>query len=300
MASLASPVLLPQAETARLHTAGGAAVAGSVPRQQAELKDKERKDPAIQKRIDFDPSIKPRSWKRRKLTITTVDGGSFQVALWTGDGDQTTNPKDNAPTIQRDIDVSTKAKTNIRLSADDRGASASEDRVKSRYSVGGVNLKCPHLGCDKKFKDKAALRKHFRTHGDRKHVCNECNPPKSFVESSKLKRHQLVHTKEKKWQCGFEGCGKRFSLDFNLRSHFKTHTGEKPWACPFADCDRRFAQSNNLKSHILTHTKDRTKKGKKKTADKAAAAPEDAAAEKQAAADAPDVAESAGPPTTPL
>lgn len=36
------------------------------------------------------------------------------------DGDQTTNPKDNAPTIQRDIDVSTKAKTNIRLSADDR------------------------------------------------------------------------------------------------------------------------------------------------------------------------------------
>lgn len=290
MASLASAVLLPQAETARLHTAGGAAV-GSV------SKDKERKDPAIQKRIDFDPSIKPRSWKRRKLTITTVDGGSFQVALWTGDGTQTTNPKDNAPTIQRAIDVSTKAKTNIRLSADDRGAS--EDRIKSRYSVGGVNLKCPHLGCDKKFKDKAALRKHFRTHGDRKHVCNECNPPKSFVESSKLKRHQLVHTKEKKWQCGFEGCGKRFSLDFNLRSHFKTHTGEKPWACPFADCERRFAQSNNLKSHILTHTKDRTKKGKKKTVDKAAAAPEDAAAEQQAAADVPDAAEPAGPPTTP-
>jgi len=100
-------------------------------------------------------------------------------------------------------------------------------------------------------------------------------------------------------QCGFEGCGKRFSLDFNLRSHFKTHTGEKPWACPFADCERRFAQSNNLKSHILTHTKDRTKKGKKKTVDKAAAAPEDAAAEQQAAADVPDAAEPAGPPTTP-
>lgn len=101
-------------------------------------------------------------------------------------------------------------------------------------------------------------------------------------------------------QCGFEGCGKRFSLDFNLRSHFKTHTGEKPWACPFADCERRFAQSNNLKSHILTHTKDRTKKGKKNTVDTGVAAPEDATAEGQAAADAPDVADEPAEPPTPL
>lgn len=76
-------------------------------------------------------------------------------------------------------------------------------------------IACPHKGCHKYFRDSSAMRKHLHTHGPRVHVCAECG--KAFVESSKLKRHQLVHTGEKPFQCTFEGCGKRFSLDFNLR-----------------------------------------------------------------------------------
>ncbi|KAH8855944.1 Transcriptional repressor protein YY1 [Schistosoma japonicum] len=112
---------------------------------------------------------------------------------------------------------------------------------------------CPHIGCGKTFRDTAAMRKHLHTHGPRVHICAECG--KAFVESSKLKRHQLVHTGEKPYQCAFDGCGKRFSLDFNLRTHLRIHTGDRPYPCPQPGCSKRFAQSTNLKSHLATHSK---------------------------------------------
>ncbi|XP_029096138.1 transcription factor YY2 [Monodon monoceros] len=117
------------------------------------------------------------------------------------------------------------------------------------------SIACPSKGCMKMFRDKSALRKHLHTHGPRVHVCAECG--RAFVESSKLKRHQLVHTGEKPFQCTYEGCGKSFSLDFNLRTHMRIHTGERPFMCPFDYCNRTFTQSANLKTHILTHAKNK-------------------------------------------
>ncbi|XP_022217270.1 polycomb protein PHO [Drosophila obscura] len=133
------------------------------------------------------------------------------------------------------------------------GASVTTNDVDLVAYPNDKKIACPHKGCHKNFRDSSAMRKHLHTHGPRVHVCAECG--KAFVESSKLKRHQLVHTGEKPFQCTFEGCGKRFSLDFNLRTHVRIHTGDRPFVCPFDSCNKKFAQSTNLKSHILTHAK---------------------------------------------
>ena len=85
------------------------------------------------------------------------------------------------------------------------------------------------------FRDNSAMRKHLHTYGPRVHVCAECG--KAFVESAKLKRHQLVHTGEKPFQCTFEGCGKKLNIPDVEPEHiagiFKDYTEKE-----IADSDR--------------------------------------------------------------
>jgi len=44
------------------------------------------------------------------------------------------------------------------------------------------------------FADHSSLRKHIQTHGDKQFICRERGCGKRFLDNSKLKRHQLVHT----------------------------------------------------------------------------------------------------------
>ncbi|RRT47625.1 hypothetical protein B296_00043611, partial [Ensete ventricosum] len=74
-----------------------------------------------------------------------------------------------------------------------------------------------------------------------------------FVDSSKLKRHYLIHTGERQFVCPHEGCGKAFSLDFNLKSHMKTHSLENYHVCPYPECGKKYTHESKLKSHLKAH-----------------------------------------------
>merc|ERR1712045_1084802 len=214
------------------------------------------------------------AWQQKQVSIKTLEG-EFSVTMWASGADED-DRKDGILEVGEEI------------SADEADPDYTEYMTGKKIPVGGIpgldlsdpkqladfarikpkkerqeevsrTIACPHKGCTKMFRNNSAMRKHLHTHGPRVHVCAECG--KAFVESSKLKRHQLVHTGEKPFQCTFEGCGKRFSLDFNLRTHVRIHTGDRPYVCPFDGCNKKFAQSTNLKSHILTHAKQKTGSG---------------------------------------
>uniref|UniRef100_A0A8D2JES2 C2H2-type domain-containing protein n=1 Tax=Varanus komodoensis TaxID=61221 RepID=A0A8D2JES2_VARKO len=113
-------------------------------------------------------------------------------------------------------------------------------------------FQCPH--CVKSFKHSFNLVNHIRSHtGERPYRCTMC--PKGFRDSTGLLHHQVVHTGEKPYCCHkpyqCTECGKFFRHECYLKRHRLLHSGERPFKCTF--CHKGFITLSNLSRHLKLH-----------------------------------------------
>ena len=69
----------------------------------------------------------------------------------------------------------------------------------------------------------------------------------STLKADNLRKHMLVHSKEKPYI--FYACGKQFREPGKIKRHLLIHTGEKPYGCEIRR--KEFNTTSNLKTHNL-------------------------------------------------
>ncbi|KAF9366091.1 hypothetical protein BGX34_006279 [Mortierella sp. NVP85] len=58
-----------------------------------------------------------------------------------------------------------------------------------------------------------------------------------------------------KHPCKFPTCGWSFKRFEHLKRHMLVHTKERPFVCEFKGCEKSFSRSDNFSAHLRTHTK---------------------------------------------
>jgi hypothetical protein len=91
-----------------------------------------------------------------------------------------------------------------------------------------------------------------------RYSCTQEGCTKSFKTSFSLKRHQMLHTSLKEFQCN--ECHKSFALKQYLQEHSYTHTKEKPYECGIDGCPLKFRHACKLSVHRKTHGAQRIKR----------------------------------------
>ena len=122
---------------------------------------------------------------------------------------------------------------------------------------GGLKPRCDE--CNMSFFNNATLKRHNLVHTrDKPHICDICN--KAFSRAGHLKIHKLTHYVEKRHSCYI--CNLSLSQDCFLEHNRKwiwsqeqDRSRKKPHSCII--CSKSFTQPSDLKRHTLVHSKEK-------------------------------------------
>lgn len=115
--------------------------------------------------------------------------------------------------------------------------------------------KC-HL-CDQSFVFANELASHIEYHNpdNHKYQCSKCDRKYFFKRS--LVAHLARNHKERVRDQVCTVCDKGFFDLTALKKHLLIHTGEKPFECP--ECHTKFVRSDHLKTHMKIHSRSMVK-----------------------------------------
>lgn len=104
-------------------------------------------------------------------------------------------------------------------SAAEKAAAAARKRkstpMKVPKSENGAGYVCPMEGCNKIFKEKGSVHRHFVTHIGMRFNCDKCKA--SYTQKHALMLHQKIHANPDAYQC--RGCGTNYTTQNGLRLH---------------------------------------------------------------------------------
>ncbi|KAF8935353.1 hypothetical protein BGZ58_005076 [Dissophora ornata] len=92
------------------------------------------------------------------------------------------------------------------------------DDVLPSSETGGIKVKRNNSVCS------TTSMSSTSSSSNNKHPCKSPNCGWSFKRYEHLKRHLLVHSKERSFVCDFSGCDKSFSRSDNFSAHLRTHS----------------------------------------------------------------------------
>ena len=91
---------------------------------------------------------------------------------------------------------------------------------------------------------------------DKRFECVYEGCDRRYSSMGNLKTHMKAHEGKYNFKCDFETCEKAFLSSYSLKIHRRVHTGEKPYPCEETGCDKSFNTRYRLTAHKRLHNGD--------------------------------------------